>query len=811
MTLAVEADPALDEPPGAVADGPPRGPVEVFGIRHHGPGSARSLVAALEAYEPDCVLVEGPPDADALLRFVGSADDGDDLVPPVALLAYAPEEPRVAAFWPFAGFSPEWQAIRWARRHEVEVAFCDLPASATLAPRERTLLDAEPDDAEPDALEGADGEEPDAEADGPSAVDLLLGGAVPTGPAGPAAEARRRLASRDPLAALAQAGGYDDAERWWEDVVEGRLDSSSPFPLVLEAMGELRRLVGNRRGRHAEDEARREAYMRQTIRAALKRGRTRVAVVCGAWHAPVLTAPLGPAAPDARLLRGLGKRKVVCTWVPWTHRRLAAASGYGAGITSPGWYAHLFEAPDVPVTRWLTAVAGELRGRDLPVSSASVIEAVRLAETLASLRGRPLAGLTEVTDATRAVLCDGDELALRFVTDRLVVGERLGDVPASVPTVPLEADMVATTRRLRLKREPGARSLDLDLRRGIDRERSQLFHRLRLLELAWAAPATSDVQATGTFRETWRLAWQPELAVAVVEAAVWGTTVESAATARVESVVAGQSLVELARTVERCLLAALPDALARLLAACADQAARDADVEHLMEAVPALARAARYGDVRGTDTASLRQTAEVLVRRTCAGLGRATTGLDDDSAVRVRDLVDAVHAAVGLLAQEGDGEVRREWLATLQTLADRRDLAPLLQGRLTRLLVDAELVDDAPQRLHRALSYGSPAAVKAAWVEGFFTDGAVLLVHDPALRSLLDGWVRSLADADFTDVLPLVRRTFGTFSTTQRRALAARLAHGDPVSAAVDGDRLADLVAPALATVEAVLAAGRRG
>ena len=799
MSLAVEADPALEEPSDDAAEEPPRGPVEVFGIRHHGPGSARSLVAALEAYGPDCVLVEGPPDADALLRFVGD----DDLAPPVALLAYAPEEPRVAAFWPFAGFSPEWQAIRWSRRHDVEVAFCDLPASATLAPRERTLLDGEPD-----ALEGADEDEPDAEADGPSAVDVLLDGPVP---AGSDAEARRRLASRDPLGALAQAGGYDDAERWWEDVVEGRLDSSSPFPLVLEAMGELRRLVGHRRGRHAEDEARREAYMRQTIRAALKRGHTRVAVVCGAWHAPVLTAPLGPAAPDARLLRGLPKRKVVCTWVPWTHRRLAAASGYGAGITSPGWYAHLFEAPDVPVTRWLTAVAGELRGRDLPVSSASVIEAVRLAETLASLRGRPLAGLSEVTDATRAVLCDGDELALRFVTDRLVVGERLGDVPASVPTVPLEADLAATTRRLRLKREPSARSLDLDLRRGIDRERSQLFHRLGLLELGWAAPATSDVQATGTFRETWRLAWRPELAIAVVEAAVWGTTVESAATARVESVVAGQSLVELARTVERCLFAALPDALEQLLAACADQAARDADVEHLMEAVPALARAARYGDVRGTDTASLRETAEVLVRRTCAGLGRATSGLDDESAVRVRDLVDAVHAAVGLLAQEGDGEVRREWLATLQALADRRDLAPLLQGRLTRLLVDAELVDDAPARLHRALSYGSPAAVKAAWVEGFFTDGAVLLVHDPALRALLDGWVRSLADADFTDVLPLVRRTFGTFSTTQRRALAQRLAHGDPTPVATDADRFADLVGPALATVEALLAAGRRG
>ncbi len=592
-------------------------------------------------------------------------------------------------------------------------------------------------------------------------------------------------------------------------MVEGRLDSSSPFPLVLEAMGELRRLVGQRQGRHAEGEARREATMRQTVRAALKRGRTRVAVVCGAWHAPVLTAPLGPAAPDARVLRGATRRKVVCTWVPWTHRRLAAASGYGAGITSPGWYAHLFETPDAPVVRWLTAVAGELRGRDLPVSSASVIEAVRLAETLATLRGRPLAGLAEVTDATRSVLCDGDELALRFVTERLVVGERLGEVPPEVPTVPLEADLAATARRLRLKREPGVRALDLDLRRGIDRERSQLFHRLRLLDLGWAAPATSDVQATGTFRETWRLQWHPELAVAVVEAAVWGTTVEAAATARVDSVVAGQSLVELARTVERCLLAALPGALDRLLAACAAQAARDADVLHLMEALPALARAARYGDVRGTDTTALRRTSEVLVRRTCAGLGRATTGLDDDSAVRVRDLLDAVHSAVGLLAQEGAHDVRREWLDTLLALVGRGDLAPLLQGRLTRLLVDAELVADAPARLHRALSYGSAAAAKAAWVEGFFTDGAVLLVHDPALRGLLDGWVAGLGDAEFVDVLPLVRRTFGTFSPVQRRALAQRLAHGDPATPTHDGERLAELAAPAVATVELILGAAR--
>ena len=132
-------------------------------------------------------------------------------------------------------------------------------------------------------------------------------------------------------------------------------------------------------------EARREAYMRQKIREALKRGRERVAVVCGAWHAPVLRWPLPPAAADVRTLRGAPRRKITVTWVPWTHQRLASATGYGAGVASPGWYHHLWVARDRPIVRWLAKVAQALRTRDLPVSSAHVIEAVRLAETLGRL------------------------------------------------------------------------------------------------------------------------------------------------------------------------------------------------------------------------------------------------------------------------------------------------------------------------------------------------------------------------------------------------------------------------------------------
>ena len=101
-----------------------------FGIRHHGPGCARSLRKALDALRPDCVMIEGPAGAEALavehLRDAG-------LQPPVALLSYGADDPQLAVFHPYAEFSPEWQAMRWAAEQGAALRFIDVPAGASLA------------------------------------------------------------------------------------------------------------------------------------------------------------------------------------------------------------------------------------------------------------------------------------------------------------------------------------------------------------------------------------------------------------------------------------------------------------------------------------------------------------------------------------------------------------------------------------------------------------------------------------------------------------------------------------------------------
>ena len=227
-----------------------------------------------------------------------------------------------------------------------------------------------------------------------------------------------------------------------------------------------------------------------------------------------------------------------------------------------------------------------------------------------------------------------------------------------------------------------------------------------------------------------------------------------------------------------------------------------------MEALPPLVRALRYGDVRATDTSALDHVADALLVRIRAGLPAALTALDDDSATLLKRRITDVHAAVAL---KEDRAARAEWLTTLADIAGRDDLHGLITGQLVRLLLDGGRIDaaDAGTRMSRALSVGSTAPAKAAWVEGFLEGGGLLLVHDPTLLGVLDDWVSGLDPDTFTDVLPLLRRTFGSFAAPERRSLGTRITRGPVVAGSTDEDLDAELAAAVLPTVELLLGVAR--
>ena len=742
--------------------------ISIFGIRHHGPGSARSLRDALTTLKPDCILIEGPPDAEEILPL---ADHGE-MKPPVALLVYDPEAPHRCAFYPLAQFSPEWQAIQFGLSRKVPVRFMDLPQSAQLG------IESEQEKASPPTGESA----PET-----SDEDHM---------AAPQATAGSDI-SADPLSHLARAAGYSDSERWWEHMVEHRRDGKDIFAAVLEAMTALREaaIQTSLERFDPEREARREAHMRQTIRRADNEGFKRIAVVCGAWHAPAL-ASMPAAAEDAALLKGLPRRKVVSTWIPWTYSRLAFASGYGAGVESPGWYDFLWTQSTKEhhelSTGWLVKVARLLRGEDLDASSASVIEAVRLADSLAALRSRPLPGLPELNEAAQTVLCFGETLPLRLISEKLIVSERLGVVPDDTPMVPLARDLASEQKRLRLAPEASARQLDLDLRNATDLDRSRLLHRLNLLGIGWGERQRERGSQKGTFHELWDVQWQPEFAVALVEAGVWGNTIASAAGAKVQHAAdAAQELPALTGLLDSTLLADLPAAAQHLMSRLQAVAAVASDTGHLMDALPPLANILRYGNVRQTDAEMVRGVVDGLVARICIGLPGACGSLNDEAAETMFGKVVETHAAIGLLQ---NAEHTAAWHGVLGQLCDSPNLHGLIAGRACRLLHDAKQFEsaEAARRLGLALSAANAPAQSAAWIDGFLRNSGILLLHDEALWTVLDHWVIGLSTDHFSTALPLLRRTFATFAAPERRQMGERVARGvshSPQAAPARSDR----------------------
>ncbi len=719
--------------------------VHLLGIRHHGPGSARSVLAALDQLQPSAVLVEAPADVQSALSWVGHPD----LVAPVALLGWVAADPARAMFAPFASFSPEWQAISWANKRDVEVRAIDLPMAVSFA----TAGDV---------------------------ADELVADQAP----------------RDPLAELAFAAGDPDPERWWEDVIEHRGDGAPAFSAIAEAMHAAREAT-----LPSVAEQRREAHMRRAIRAALKDGHDTIAVVCGAWHVPALDVAEHRVGLDAATLRGLPKQKVAVAWVPWTHRRLTRATGYAAGVESPGWYRHVFESPGPDgVGRFFVEAAKVMRERAVLASPDHLIGATRLADSLAAMRGRPRPGLAEVLDAAESVIGGID-----IVRDVLVIGDTVGSVPAKAPQVPLARDLDKAQRSARLRPATAPDVLEVDLRTPTGLRKSHLLHRLRALDVPWGTPIQGR-GSSGTFRETWSLDWQPEFSIRLVERAALGATLESAATARlIERGTQAADVVALVAVLESALLAGLPNAIGVCVEHLARQASLDPDVGHLMDAVGPLAATLRYGDVRGTDAVAMRTVFDGLVVRIVAGVAPACRRLDSDAAAVMADRLTGVQAALSVLDHRARAA---EFPQVLVDVAGHRQSHGLVQGRATRLLHDQGVwaSTDVERRLAQALSPGTPPTDGAAFVEGFLAGSGTVLVHDTDLLGALDRWLSSLTPDAFESVLVLLRRTFGVFEAAERRQLMTLIAGGSVerhvgFSDDVDADR----AARALITVRQLL------
>ncbi|WP_329008959.1 vWA domain-containing protein [Streptomyces sp. NBC_01601] len=702
----------------------------LIGVRHHAPSLAWAVPALLDAAKPDVLLVELPAEFQEWLPWLAH----EDTVAPVALAASPDGGGAGPAFYPFADFSPELAAVRWAARHSVPVVACDLPLA------DRGWSDS----------------------------------AVVSEPATPgvATALRARLTGRRD----------DDL---WDRLVEATAPGSPPEALRRAALltGWALRQDAAASGGVPELDLRREHRMRSCLAAATADGE-RAAMVVGAFHAPALRAASAEpvAAPSS------------ATWttslIPYTYALLDARSGYPAGIRDPEWQHLVLDAEGEPdaleeaLTHAAVRVCAELRALGHPSGPADAREITRLAGDLARLRGLPAAGRGELVEAVQTVLTQGEPYgrgrAVARAMETVLVGTRAGrpapDAPRSglAPAVEAELAELGLPGPTDSGRGP-ARDLRLNpLRSDLDRRRELLLRRLSVCGVPYAEPReVTGAGGTEALTSRWEVRWTPATAALLTAAGVRGVTPAQAAEGvlrerlRVERAEGGPTAAQSLRGLDEAAECGLPGLVDERLAQTSAVLPDSGTLPELLAGLALLDRL-RAGHAAGLDasedrTARAGSVAELLTTaavRQVDGL----TGSEDPADARA--LLELAHRA------DLFGGIRlTDALARLAAGG-----SPLMRGAAgaVRVLLGHEepgvLGGRVASWVDGAVDAGSRSALTARLTGLLTAAGQLLDSAAPALEPLL-GRVSELSDRDFVERLPALRGGFDTLSPAARERL----------------------------------------
>ena len=663
---------------------------------------------------------------------------GHDL--PIAIFSYAHGTMTHHASWsPFCAYSPEWLALTEAKKHGAEALFIDLPAW------HRAFSEV----------------------------------------ANRYSDRHSRASSR--MQALCERLGIEDVDALWDHLFEQPLEPDDLAARLHTYFRELRE--GDEAGSRDEQ---REAYMCEWIAWAMAEAKDRdVVVVCGGYHEPALEdgwskieKPARPAIPTLE-----GDVRLGSYLVPYSFHRLDSFVGYESGMPSPEFYQQVWETGAAAGETMLFQTVKHLRDKKQRVSVADAIAAMTLARGLSTLRGHAALARVDVLDGLagavvkdaldaplpwnrRGVLVKGTEPMLVEMVAAFS-GDRTGRLAKGTPRPPLAEDVESELRRVGItpKRTPERIVVPLTEDAGLDR--SRVLHRLRVLGIPGFTrdKAQSIKRSERRLDESWTVAAILEAEPAIVEAAMYGATLESAAAAKLEELLRHTTgLRNLAKVLREAAHVGI-STLARRVATDTRRAAGiEPDFSALGGALADLLSLYEHDVLLGAAGAPIvGETIEAAFDR---GLWLfeaidGNAGADEvDGAIALRDAVRTVSNKLNL-----DG-ARAE--AVMHRRAKDANAPPAVRGAALGYLWSTRANVTEAEATTAVKNAGRPDTL-GDFLTGLFGLAREEVLHAPTVLEVVDGLVQPMTREDFLIAIPSLRLAF-TYFPPQERAMVARKA-----------------------------------
>ena len=729
--------------------------VHLFPVRHHSPRAASCLRSWLDSVRPELILIEGPSDAESLIPVITDPESQ----PPIAILAYSTDGTPQSCMWPFVRYSPEYEALRWAREHNVKARFVDWPSGVALGAARQSQKERE------------------AESEIPATP------RTPEESADPEAGEDRGNRHQE----LAERFGLRHFNEFWDAWFETPAYNPARF---REAIGAFAEYIAPASDRDPES-ALRDRVMAEAIESAINAGVApdRIVAVLGAAHVAAIVrgdarvdAPLPPIVPSALAI------------VPYSYPRLSESSGYGAGNRAPWYYERVFEnALDFNQASLVVLIefADSMRLRGFSVSLADVIEAYRLGVMLAGLRGKAAPGADELAEAACAAITRGEQAPIREFLAPLMIGRRVGRLGSAAGRNSLQREFAEGLRKFGFPQRDEMETVTLRLADSTQAAASLFLHRLRVADVPYAGYAGSQSVVTKAkqkedeaggyaaltrVREHWQVQWTPATEVALAERVIYGESFAEVCERKLNEEI--QEAKHASGATSLLVDAVLTEAIkatARALDAAERIGSVDEDVESLAQAARTLAGLKSFGSSRP----QLTQLAGTVDRLLVGTFTRATLRLPLSLLGDAEATEPARRSMIILqeLALTQSGLDRAAWFAGLHSIAGNDTLEPTATGAATALLYLARECNDEQLRaiLDRRLSDTIAPARSADFLAGFFSVNALVLLKNREIVAALSAFLAGLNGQVFRETLPALRRAFAVLGPSERRFLLEHL------------------------------------
>ena len=723
---------------------------QIFGVRHLSPAAALHLRSYLAEKKPKCILIEGPKDATHFIPMIADSK----VRPPIAIMAYTQSFPIESVLFPLADYSPEYQAIVWGQQHKCDVAFIDLPAASSLKFRQ-IMREVHEDDSDNQLRQDFN-------------------------------ESQHQL-----YANIAKLSDEHDYESYWERNFEHSQSAEHYQGAIVYQSSQIRELTESTEAiaeplDHAYNLIR-EAHMHsEVLRIQAEKGcqLDEIVIIVGAYHVAGLEARF--TASQEEIMPPLPSCEIKQALMPYSYLRLSSRTGYGAGNRAPYYFGMMWQALlnnniENLSAQYLTKVAQDLRKDGYNASSASVIEAVRLATALTTMKGGQYPVLSDLHEAAVTCLGEGELSKVAVALNRADIGTEMGHLPEGSYQTPIQEDMNLQLKRLKLQdyRDAVQKELALDLRENIrvkseaaafmDLNRSTFLHRLQVLNIPFAMQQRTH-QDSASWSEKWLLQWSTEVEITVIESNLKGETIEMAAAYQLQQQLdeceSVGTAAQLIRQICECDLTEMFDtAIISLQALLVDSE----DFDAISTACFELSQLYQFGSLRRIDTQTLEPIIQQLFLRACLLLSDAAN-CDYSAAKSITQAIHALEQVAHDLYESVNVEL---WHAELNVVAHGDHYNTYLSGLAFSLLLEHQLVsdDDCSVEVARRFSAGVPADLAATWFEGLAARNRYALLSRIAIWRELNDYVTNLDEEGFKRAVVFLRRTLGQFEPTQKASI----------------------------------------